>query len=176
MVLDPDTGDLVELQQFVLAHAGSCPTGYALLEDQKAGGTHGGTATQGTWQLRDINTVVADTIGVSLANNSFTLPAGTYRIKAKVPGLHVDRHMARLINITTGEVVAYGTSEYSDETPAHGTTSSLIETCVTLTSSTVFEVHHQVGQTNTNVGLGLACGTVLNIEYETYTRVSIERI
>lgn len=43
-----------------------------VLEDQKASGTSGGTATSGSWETRKLNTEVCDPLGlVTLASNEF---------------------------------------------------------------------------------------------------------
>jgi len=66
----------------VVNSAASTTLKFAILRDEKADGTNGGTGTATAWTKRDINTEQADPDGiVSLASNEFTLGAGTYLIE-----------------------------------------------------------------------------------------------
>lgn len=60
----------------------AAPVGYALISDQKANGTSGGSYTSGSRQTRDLNTSEIDNIGVTILSNQVTIPAGTYFIRA----------------------------------------------------------------------------------------------
>ena len=83
---------------------------YAIISDEKANNTHGGTFTQDAWQTRDLNHTVADPDGiVTLANNQFTLNPGSYLIECSGPAIEVSRHQVRLYDVTNSAVVEYGT-------------------------------------------------------------------
>ena len=93
------------------------------LRHQETSGTHGGSSTSGSYQTRTLNTEVYDGIGSTLSSNQFTLPAGTYQIRARAPargGSGVTIHKAKLYNITDsadviiGSVTASGASATSD--------------------------------------------------------------
>ena len=81
----------------------------AILADQKASGTAGGTFTSGAWQTRDLNTEVYDRLGIlSIASNQFTIStAGTYEISWHTPAYGTAGHQSLLYNITDSTVVAY---------------------------------------------------------------------
>ena len=42
----------------------------AIIADQKSNGTDGGTATNGAWRTRDLNTEISDTDGICLLYTS----------------------------------------------------------------------------------------------------------
>lgn len=54
---------------------------YLHIIDQKASGTAGATLTNATWNTREANTTVSNSItGASLSSNQYVLPAGTYEM------------------------------------------------------------------------------------------------
>lgn len=129
---------------------------YAIIVDEKADGTDGGDFTNGAWRTRTLNTERSDTGAiVSVASNQFTLAAGTYRIKAKAPAYKVDQHQCRIRNITDGNTTAYGTTSAAGASDSVVTFSE-VETVVTITGSTVFELQHRCTTTNTGDGFGIA--------------------
>lgn len=148
---------------------------YWNIVDQKAANTVGGTFTQGAWQTRTLNTTIgSNTItGSSLLNNQFTLPSGTYRIFATAPAYIVNRHKAKLRNITDASDTLIGTSEYA---PSSGTvvTLSLIRGIFTITSSKIFEIQHQCQSTSSNTN-GFGVESNLGV-VEIYTVVELWKI
>ena len=74
--------DLADDYSFTGTISGAGGTSVAIIGDQKASGTHSGTATSGSWFTRDLNTEFFDPDGiVSIATNQFTLGAGKYFIE-----------------------------------------------------------------------------------------------
>lgn len=142
---------------------------YAIIADQKAQNTDGGTFTSGAWRTRDLNTEIADPDGiVSIASNQFTLGAGSYLIRWNAPGQLCLLHQTRLQNITSATTVAVGTSEATSTTNTAVTRSSG-SARVVLASSAVFEIQHQCGTTRAADGLGEPS----NFTTEQYTHVEI---
>ena len=142
---------------------------YAIIADQKAQNTDGGTFTSGAWRTRDLNTEIADPDGiVSISSNQFTLGAGSYLIRWSAPAYSANRNQSRLYNITTSTNVAVGTSAYAFGTNAVSSI-SLGAARVVLTASTVFEIQHQCGTTVAGSGFGVAG----NAATEQYTTVEI---
>ena len=83
--------------------------GYLRVQEEQPSGTGGGTPSTG-WQTRVLNVVKTNTIdGASLASNTITLPAGTYKIEASAPGFS-STHQLRLYNITQSAAALVGTS------------------------------------------------------------------
>lgn len=141
---------------------------YAIIADQKAQNTNGGTFTSGAWRTRDLNTEIADPDGiVSISGNQFTLGAGSYLIRWSAPAYAVNRNQSKLQNITTSAGVAVGSSAYAFGTNAVSSI-SLGAARVVLTASTVFEIQHQC-ETTLSTGFGIAG----NFATEQYTTVEI---
>ena len=142
---------------------------YAILEDQKSQNTSGGTSATGSWEIRDLNTEVADPDGiVSISSNKFTLGAGSYFIKWDAPAYKAGRHQSRLYDVTNTAVVGYGRSAYSsnskvDQNGSHG------RARVTISGSTEYRVEHQVGAGLATHGHGVES----NYGTEVYTVVEI---
>jgi len=131
---------------------------YAVICDEKAYNVDGGTFTSGDWRTRDLNTEITDPDGiVSISSNQFTLGAGNYLIEWSAPGYQIQRHVARLQNITSGTADGLGTSMYTNDTVAVVTRS---QGCarVTLTGSTTYEIQHRAETTRANSGFGVDTG------------------
>ncbi|MAR18304.1 MAG: hypothetical protein CML44_02920 [Rhodobacteraceae bacterium] len=144
----------------------------AIIEDQKASGTAGGTFTSGAWQTRDLNTITSDTSSiVSLSSNQFTLQAGTYLIEIVTPAYRVESHQARLRNITSATTASEGTSMYANNLYNVNNTST-ITTEITIPSSAVFEVQHRSASTQPSDGFGTPNSFATCI----YTQVKITKL
>jgi hypothetical protein len=142
---------------------------FAVIADQKAVTTDGGTATSGDWRTRDLNTELFDPDGiVSISSNQFTLGAGTYYVIASANAFRTDGHQARLRNMTDATVVAFGTTEVANN-GTYNQSRSFVHARFTITSSKAFEVQHKVQTTFNTTGFGSA----LNFATETYTVVEI---
>ena len=142
---------------------------YAIIADQKAQNTAGGTFTSGAWRTRDLNTEIADPDGiVSISSNQFTLGVGSYLIRWSAPAYQTNNHQTRLYNVTSASVVAVGTTEYADAT-------NLVynRSCgaarVTIASSTVYALEHRCTTTVSGNGFGVAA----NFTTEQYGLVEI---
>lgn len=60
------------------------------------------TFTAGGWRTRVLNHKAHDSIGVTLSNNHFSLPAGEYLVEWAAPAMETDRHQTRLCNVDDG--------------------------------------------------------------------------
>ena len=134
----------------------SQPAAVAVLVDEKADSINGGTFTSGSWVTRTLNTEQSDPQGiVTLLSDQFTLGAGTYRIDFHAPAFGVQRHQARLYDVTNTAVVAYGSSERAE--PATGGESSnrsFGTATVVITGNTVYRLEHRCSASKTGLGLG----------------------
>jgi len=147
----------------------SAGASYAVFADEKTSGTNGGTATNGAWRTRDLNTTRVNGItSASLASNQITLPAGTYQIQAFAPSIESSSSQTRFYNITDSSVAILGTSNYMAS--AGGITT--LGGSVVITGTKVFELQHRVGVTVASNGFGLATswGT------ESYSYVIIAKV
>ena len=144
-------------------------TSYAIICDQKATTTDGGTFTSGAWRTRDLNTEIADPDAiVSISSNQFTLGAGSYLITANAPAFDCSRHQARLYNATTSTSVQVGTSVLND-TGGNGGTPAILSARVTITGNTAFEIQHRCSGTKATTGFGASA----DFDVEIYTTVQI---
>lgn len=144
------------------------------VRDEKGSGTGGGDAFGGTWGIRELNTVVKNSIvGASLANNQITLPAGTYRLEAVVPAGGVMRHRSFLWDVTNGGSVRV--AEGGSMVGANGvTTLSVIGQCeFTIATTRIFSIAHWTSTNLASTGLGYAAAATVN---EIYTQVFIEKV
>ena len=121
---------------------GEVSPGYLHVRDQKAANSQGGTSVTGL-QTRTLNTVVTNTIpGASLASDLITLPAGTYRISAVVPGVFY-AHRASLYNVTASATAVQGVIGGSVNASSPGTAAnSLIQGRFTLLAVSQLRVDH----------------------------------
>lgn len=142
---------------------------YVNVQDRKTSGTAGGTFTSGADRTRDLNTEVEDTHAIaSLASNQITLPAGTYRIHARVPARAVAQHVALLWNATASSEILRGTAMFDGSTI--GTvTHSVIAGRFVLTTSSALEIRHRCNTTSSTNGFGVAS----SFGTEIYTVVEI---
>lgn len=147
------------------ANAPDDTRGYVLLRRELAPGTDGGTLTSGSWIDRLINTVAQDTQGQVVtppALGVFQIKAGKYKVRAEVPAFDVNRHRARLMNVTTGAFY-YGTSEFTGD---NGQTSSLVLTSLDLDVDTEFKLQTRCQVTKATTGMGNAADFGVNEVYE----------
>lgn len=147
------------------------------VQDQKPNGTHGGSFAGGNvWRVRDINTVIENTIpGSSLANNQITLPAGRYEIHVEAPAYAVGANQAALYNVT--DVKYYQGINSMANVSYNGFSLSVANKTLSISSATVFEVRH-IGQSTSTAGFGPSMGVFgLTITgNEIYTNVFIRRL
>ncbi len=134
---------------------------YAVICDQKAQGTGGGTFTKDDWRTRDLNTEIVDADGiVSISNNQFTLQAGTYLVNASAPAKKATNHQAALYNVTDSSYTQYGTNELAHITYL-AQTRSFISARFTISSAKAFEIRHYSSHTVATDGFGSAFSSSL---------------
>lgn len=145
----------------------------AHITDEKTSGTGGGTSASATTQIRTLNTMNdPSSIVTSLSSNQFTLPSGTYAIKAKVPGFRTNFSQAYLQD-TTNSNFYYGRSAYSSGTADYCDCTSFVEEVITIASSAVFQIGQYTGNSQATSGLGVPSSSG---NHETYTQVEISKI
>jgi hypothetical protein len=149
---------------------GAAPLLY--VRDAKTSGNAAGASVAATWNVRTLNSVVENGIaGASLSTNQVTLPAGSYRIRARAPGYQAGRHKLRLRDITNTATLALGANEYVSQ--AGGTASgATLQARVTLAGVTVVELQHYTEVAIATQGLGVPSSTG---EDEVYAELWIEQ-
>ena len=143
---------------------------YAIIEDQKAHDTHGGTFTQDAWRTRELNTEVADPDSiVSISSNQFTLQAGTYLLKWSAPARDLTHHQTRIYNITDSAVVRYGSSEYTNSLDVQN--HSVGSARVTISGAKAFELQHYGHNTTATTGFGCAAKSDGGTEHYSFVEI-----
>lgn len=148
-------------------------TGFWQISDVKSSGTNGGSSSATTWQKRTLNTITGTdtvTVTVNSSNNTFTLFPGTYIISAAAPAYNCGHHKTRLTNNTTGNTDATGSAMYT----ASSNNISVIETVITLTQTTNYQIDHYTETSQATNGLGVA--TNVSGFNEIFTIVKILKI
>jgi hypothetical protein len=159
---------------FQTAAGGGLYASVAIISDLKVFSATSGTFTSGAWRTRDLNTEINDSDGiVSISSNQFTLQAGTYTIEWDAPAYKVNRHVAKLKNITDGTDVQRGTAAFIHSADNGTTSSSIGIVQLTIASAKAFEIQHRCQTTGGTHGFGLAAGTDLDSGNDTYTLVKI---
>lgn len=142
----------------------------AVLEDQKASATEGGTFTSGAWRTRDLNTEVRDPSSlVSIAANEFT-PTVAGWVDWSAPASNVGQHKTRLFNVTDATVAGVGSSEQSAGSADTATRSFGGAPVV---AGKAYRIEHQCSSTAATLGFGRAAGFATTVEV--YTRVQFWR-
>lgn len=144
---------------------------YLKVSDQKANNTAGGSSVASDiTQTRVLNTVEVNTIsGASLASNTVTLPAGTYRAFANAPTAAAGRAKLFLYNSTDTSYVGKGNSAGG----TNGMGPSSVFTQFTITASKDFTLRQWTDSATATNGLGEAINTG---EVEVYAQLEITKV
>jgi len=123
--------------------AGGMFESYAIIYDRKGATQWGQSSSAGNWIVRDLNyeDIDPDNI-VSISNNQFTLGAGTYLIRWRVPCYRTNRSNARLKD-TTNTLYYYGQQLYNYQNYTY-TDHIEGEARLTISGSTVFQIEQIV--------------------------------
>lgn len=169
-IVDADTGSFVTS----LTVSGVSVRGiqYSYLREEQASGVNGGTFTSGAYRTRVLNTKAVDEIGITLSSDQFTLPAGTYNIRARAPAIRCDRNKTKLRNITDSTDEIVGASSFSTTGSASKVDSWVIGQ-FTITASKAFEIQHRCTTTQATNGFGAA--TTYG-DIEVYAEVLLEKL
>ena len=145
----------------------------AVIADEKSNGTDGGTANNGAWRTRDLNTEISDPDGiVSISSNQFTLGSGTYLISWSAPAYMCTRHQTRLYDVTGSASLVSGSSEYTNNSYYH-VTRSMGSYVHAITANNTYEINHRVEVSRADNGFGVTSDFgITNI----YTIVNITKL
>ncbi|WP_133116107.1 hypothetical protein [Mesorhizobium wenxiniae] len=142
----------------------------AVMEEQKASATEGGTFTSGAWRTRDLNTEVLDPSSlVSIAANAFT-PTVAGWVEWSAPASNVGQHKTRLFNVTDATVAGVGSSEQS---AGSADTQTRSFGGAPVVAGKAYRIEHQCTNTVATNGLGRPSGFASTVEV--YTRVEFWR-
>ena len=152
---------------------GATPLPTLHVRDEKSSGTVGGASSAATWNQRDLNTTLTNTItGASLASDQITLPAGTYEIDANAPGYLVTDHKLRLRDTTGTATLLVGSSARSNAIDATAT-HAFLRGPFTIAVESVFELQHWTENEQASNGLGPPTAASV---VEVYADVQIRKV
>jgi len=149
------------------------PISVAIIADEKASGTSGGTFTSGDWRDRVLNTEVSDSDSiVSISSNQFTLASGTYFIEWACQAFEVGYNKTRLYDVTGATSLSIGLNAYAQPAGNDDAISSG-SYLHTITSNNTYKIQHRCSSSATTIGFGIASsfGVV-----EVYTIVKILKL
>jgi len=122
------------------------------VRDEKSNATSGGTSASGSFNIRDLNTVLTNEIsGASLSSNKITLPSGTYYVEASAPAYETNQHRIFLYNESDGSNILFGGSATSDGGQG---SHAFLSGRFTLSASKNIELRHYTSSSKAGDGLG----------------------
>jgi len=155
---------------------------YLHIREEQGAGTNG-SPVSATWAACVLNTEVTNTVGSTLSSNQFTLSAGTYRIRARIPnGIRggtsspAGQSMkARLYNSTDESQVLISSSSIGVIYGArNGVFDCFISGKFSIATSKTFQIQH-IASGDTSAGkVGYAVN--LDSQPEIYTEVEIWKV
>lgn len=157
---------------------------WIVVSDVKATSSHGGNATQNTWNKRTLNTIVqtptSNVAALDTANSTFTLPAGVYLVIGRAPAGCMDWHQVRLKN-NTDNITWLGSSQQTltlaQLSGNSYNTDSWLVNLVSITATKQFQVETFVptisGQTSQVFDLGGATGSASGEVYTQFLFVKL---
>jgi hypothetical protein len=135
-----------------------------IVQQTAAAASDGGTATQGAWQTRALNTLARNRNNLgSLASNQITLPAGTYFMDGWSAGYKCKGFQTRIYNITDATEVALGGVQYAEGDVAVSVTSIVDGAVVTIAASKAFALQSRVESTRSTDGYGKGSAWSTNV-------------
>ncbi|GGE54343.1 hypothetical protein GCM10007276_34280 [Agaricicola taiwanensis] len=151
------------------------------IQDQKSAGAHGGSFIQGGERIRELNTVITNTIDEAhLSNNRIALPPGIYEIDARCTAFRVRLHRLKVYNATSGIYIITGTPHYSDATGFESDSQIVGDSnpaeargVFSLQEQSFIEIHHRCSITRNTYGFGMAANFGDN---EVFSDIIIHRI
>ncbi|MEO1950879.1 hypothetical protein [Thioclava sp.] len=155
----------------VAAALESVSTATLHVQHQAVGGGSGDYPGGGVWVDRPLNTVVKNTIsGASLASNNITLPAGTYRVRARSPMFRVNNNASRIYDVTNAVTLVEGSATYSNDMCD---SNSYVDGEFTLSGTATIAHQAAAGATRTGNAFGHSAGYGA---YDIFGEVTIEKI
>jgi hypothetical protein len=146
----------------------------AIFSDTRGAGTpsYGTGAAGASYYQRNLNTVQVNNLSNgSLANNSITLGAGTYKISAIASSCGVNRNLLEIYSATSNSVLISGLAGYADSTVAPtDCRDAFLLGVITLTRTETIYLRHYVQTANITDGFGRSINSGYN---QTYTTLEI---
>lgn len=128
-----------------------------LLAETTSSGVPCGTIIGQQWNLRELNTVLSNTVPWCSLNHTvhqFTLKPGTYTLDVNSTAVGAGGHKLRVRNITTGDLY-YGLSSLSDSLRPSNSGNATLNTIISVSvTRNTFVLEHYAQNTSDNIGMG----------------------
>ena len=174
-----------DLATAVLKSTSTGTTKVAKVEDVKAYDEGGGEASPASkWVVRNLNTISDQhSVGITSTNlGRMSIPAGTYRFNWRAPAYAVKRHTCRLVYSTDSTLgvgnstALYASGNYEQHEGVdhdQGWSMGVIPS-VTFSSTTYFQIEHQIQNTMTQNENGFGVNSNISGVDSIYTTIEIE--
>jgi len=151
-----------------------------ILTDRKPTGIVAGDGTINTWNTRTLNTKqeIGESFCVLNGNNTFVLDPGSYLFWARIPATMTDKHMGRLVEVPSGNLIGFGSSTQTVAAEAISgqsfTTDTWIFTSFSISIATSYSLQHWIAENYVSRAFGAEVG--IQGALETYAQVTILKV
>jgi alpha-tubulin suppressor-like RCC1 family protein len=138
------------------------PRGILHVQHSVAPGVQSGSVTGGSWNIGPLNTLKKNTVdGAALdpVNNTFTLPAGKYRLQGFRAIFYCDAYAMRLWNITDNKTELIGMNGYTDNAAGYNSEHVPFQGIIEIDAPKVFRVEAFPQISRANDGWGYNTNT-----------------
>lgn len=159
---------------WVLISSGTIP--YLKVSDRKASTQNGGGSVGGDiTQTRTLNTVETNTItGASLASNTVTLPAGTYRFRARAPVYSAAASTQSKLFLYNSSDATYAGIGSNTQCLVDSVVDSWVSGQLTIAATKNFTLRHYTSTTAGGTGLGYPVS--ISGQLEVYAELEIWKV
>ena len=158
-------------QQSVKEYVGAALGAVAIIQEQQPQGQNGGSFVAGAWRTRNLNTIISNSIGATLASSQITLPAGGYEVHGHGTVRQVGDHQMRVRDVTNA--VTLGTGISIPQTNNSTAPNSVLAT-FSLTASAAIELQHYCDDGRSDgSGFGRA---ISSGGPEVYSQITIKKV
>lgn len=145
--------------------------GLAIIQEEQAQGVAGGSFNNGVFRTRQLNNIVHDDIGVSLASAVVTVPPGSYYLQSVATACRVNAHQSRIQDVTNATTLGLGMTGRA----ATDLVENYLSTCfafINAAVSTDIELQHICQSSRATEGFGFAG----NLDVEVYSQLTILKV
>lgn len=146
-----------------------------IVMDRKTPGTAGGGSTAGSWQTRDLNLKLGDTLSnYTLSSNQITLPGGKYLLKAWSTFADVDSVQIRLRDVTNSTTLGASAPAELGSATINGQihVDGYVE--VAAGATIAVELQYYCDTSTGSIGLGIAAGFSESQEYSSVEIIPLD--
>jgi len=147
--------------------------------DRKPFNIGGGSNVAGL-NARTFNTIDFNDIpNLSMSNNTFLIPTGSYEVLARSPASSIGAHRLQLFNVTDASIQLRGSNSFSQLASSNKfQTEASLTGKFTITSPKTFRLEHYTAFAETGTPLNVALGYPVSVtgEMEVYSEVIFRKI